>query len=336
MSKRLIRRPHFDIVEYHGMVTVSEKMIALFEALNRVARTESAILVRGQSGTGKELVARAIHKLSKRSQGPFQAINCATLAPELMASELFGHARGAFTGAVNQHHGLFSVADQGSLFLDEIAELSLNIQARLLRVIQEKSFFPVGSTKLKKVDVRIISATHKALRNEVSIGNFREDLMYRIRVVPIFLPRLSERGRDIEVILWRFIEEFNQVSDRFIDSLEVDVLDAMNSYEWPGNVRELRNNVEHAFAVGEGPVLKLSDLMPELRGESYDWGAEKKISYLSQDHEKVDSRSYLNVREKERIIGALDRARGNRQKAAEILGMSRSTLWRKIREFGLH
>lgn len=332
MAKKLLQRPNFDLVEFYGMVTVSSKMLSLFETLRRIAQTDSAILVRGQSGTGKELVANAVHKLSRRSAGPFCAINCATLAPELMASELFGHAKGAFTGAVSNHHGLFAAANKGTLFLDEIAELSLPVQSRLLRVIQEKSFLPLGSTQVKNVDVRIISATHKALRKAVQEGSFREDLMYRIRVVPVFLPPLSARGRDIEVLLWRFIDEFNTVSRRKIDTVESSVMEAVNDYSWPGNVRELRNNVEYAFAIGEGPCLTLNDLMPEIRGETFEPDLSKDDNYLFN---RKDNLSFWQRQQLSEILKALEQSSGNRKKAADLLGMSRSTLWRKLKELGL-
>lgn len=308
-------------VNFHGMVTASNRMKEVFRLIERVARSESAVLVRGDSGTGKELVAQAIHALSPRQSYPFHAINCAVLAPELMASELFGHARGAFTGAVTEHKGLFNASHQGSLFLDEIAELPLSVQARLLRVLQEKSFFPVGSTKQVSVDVRMIAATHKALRTEVQEGRFREDLMYRVRVVPIFLPKLSQRDGDVSYLAWRFIDEFNLQGFRKVEQIAEDAYDALMSYSWPGNIRELRNNIEHAFVIGEGATISLSDLPPELRGQ--------------EPLPKSSNEETLKEKERSRIVFALEKASGKRAVAAAALGMSRGTLWRKLKEHGL-
>lgn len=298
------------------MFSAAPSMHELFDVIQRVARTDSTVLVRGETGTGKELVARALHDCSNRAKQPFRAINCATLTPELLASELFGHVRGAFTGASRDHDGLFAQADHGTIFLDEIAELPLPLQSQLLRVLQERNFVPVGGTKPQSVDVRMVAATNKALRIEVAEKRFREDLMYRVRVVPIFLPPLVDREGDAGALLWRFIAEFNKRGPRRIESIADDALAAIDSYMWPGNVRELHNVVEYAFALGVGPVLKRSELPPELRGEA-----------------PVARRSPGSQRE--RIQLALRDAQGRRAQAAEALGMSRSTLWRKMKELGL-
>ena len=315
--------PKAKVHTFQGMISTSAKMVRFFETVKRVAQTDSAILIRGQSGTGKELVARAIHNLSPRSAKTFNAVNCAVLTPELATSELFGHIKGSFTGAVSDHQGYFEDSHKGTLFLDEVAELPLQAQSRLLRVIQEKTMTRLGSTKARSVDVRILSATHKALRQETRLGQFREDLMYRLRVVPIYLPRLVERGRDIEVLAWRFIDEFNQRATRQVKALSQDARDALLNYEWPGNVRELRNNIENAFAVGIGDVLQLEDLTPELRGEEpFAPGSQE----LTLDYSKA---------ERNRIVAALNAAEGNKGAAADALGMSRSTLWRKMKTMGL-
>lgn len=292
-------------------------MRAFFEVLTRAATSEAPILVRGESGTGKELVARAVHDLSERASGPFRAINCATLTPELLASEFFGHVRGAFTGAVRDRKGLFALADQGTVFLDEIAEIPLELQARLLRVVQEQSFVPVGGTDPVNVDVRIVSATHRALREEVAAKRFREDLMYRIRVVPLFLPRLADRDGDVAALLWTFIDEFNARGRRQVTEISEAAKDLLCRYPWPGNIRELRNVLEYAFAIGQGPVLTPVDLTPEIRGEpSPGQGAPQTALELERDM----------------LLEALRGARGNKGKAADLMGISRSTLWRKLRE----
>ena len=304
------------------MATVAPSMFSLFELIKRVARTDSSVLIRGETGTGKELAAAAVHGLGHRASGPFRAVNCATFTAELLASELFGHVRGSFTGAVSDRPGLFALADQGTVFLDEVAELPLGLQARLLRVVQERSFVPVGGTDSRSVDVRILAATNKSLRREVTEGRFREDLMYRLRVVPLFLPRLAEREGDVEALFWRFIDEFNSSrGNRNIMSISVEVRDAILDYDWPGNVRELRNQVEYAFAIGDGPVFNITDLTPELRGEG---PAASPGEMTSEDLER------------KQILAALEAAGGRKAKAAEILKMSRSTLWRKIRELHIH
>lgn len=309
------------IVEFQGIVTASMAMKNLFEIVKRVARTESAVLIRGQTGTGKELMARAIHNLSPRSKRVFNALNCATLSSDLMLSELFGHVKGAFTGAVAEHKGLFEASDQGSIFLDEIAEMPLEVQSRLLRVLQEKTFTKVGSTRSQRVDVRIISATNQALRALVKEGTFREDLMYRVRVVPLFLPPLTERGTDVDILTDRFIHEFNQQGFRSVEKVDPPALAALREYSWPGNIRELHNNIEYAFSIGEGPVLKLKELTPELQG-------------IEPEQSKGQPESYADS-ERKKMIAALEAAHGSRGKAAVSMGMSRSTFWRKAREYSL-
>jgi two-component system, NtrC family, response regulator AtoC len=306
---------------FHGIVSAAPEMFDLFELIRRVGRTDATILVRGETGTGKELVARAIHELGTRSKGPYQTVNCATLSPELLASELFGHVKGAFTGAVRDREGLFKLADRGTLFLDEISEIPLDIQARLLRILQEQTFTPLGGTVAEKVDVRVVSATHRSLRREVEEGRFREDLMYRVRVVPLFLPPLRERTGDVGALTHHFVAQFNDRGIRHVESLTPNAWDALLSHNWPGNVRELRNVIEYAFAVGEGPKIHLSHLPPELRGEAPPSGPPRKQS--------------LQDMERDRIIQALRRTNGRKSQAATALGMSRSTLWRKMREHGL-
>jgi two-component system response regulator AtoC len=242
--QRMVRPPAEAPRVVHGMVTVAPEMDVFFERLRRAARTHATVLVRGESGTGKELVAQALHRQSPRAQMPFRAINCATLDRELLTSELFGHVRGSFTGAIRDRTGLLQLASGGTLFLDEVAEMPLDVQARLLRVIQEKRFTPLGGSETLTADVRIVSATHRALRREVEQRRFREDLMYRLRVVVLYLPRLAERTGDIEALTWHFVREFNAQGYRTVRGITREALDRMLSYPWPGNVRELRNNLE--------------------------------------------------------------------------------------------
>ncbi|EDM80509.1 sigma-54 dependent transcriptional regulator [Plesiocystis pacifica SIR-1] len=329
-----------EVEDFHGIVTVSPQMRAFFELMRRAARSDASILIRGETGTGKELVAAAIHRLSRRRNQAFQAINCATLTPELAASELFGHVRGAFTGAIRDRRGVLALADGGTVFLDEVAELSLDIQARMLRVLQERTFVPVGGTDPVSVDLRLLAATNKSLREELEAGRFREDLMYRIRIVPLFLPPLVERDGDIEALTWHFIGVFNEQARagdepgesgepddlpprRRVEAIAPDAHARMLAYPWPGNVRELRNVLEYAFAIGEGPVLTLDELPPELRGEPPPRSSRASHGMSPEDEEKA------------RILEALSIAGGLKSQAAELLGISRTTLWRKMRELGL-
>jgi two-component system response regulator AtoC len=314
--KRSSREP----LSYEGILTVAPEMRAFFTRLERAARSEASILIRGETGTGKELVARAIHRLSDR-RGEFHALNCATLTGEMMASELFGHVKGAFTGAYRDRPGMFRLADKGTLFLDEVAEMPLDIQARTLRVLQEQRFIPLGGTDRVSVDVRIVSATHTALREAVEERRFREDLMYRIRVIPLYLPALAERTGDVEALTWAFLDKLaEQRPERKVAALASDARDALLDYAWPGNVRELQNAVEHAFVMGEGPVMHLEDLPPELLGE----GPRVSRGGGRETGPEEDERA--------RILRALRVTSGKRGDAAERLGMSRSTLWRKMRE----
>ena len=313
-----------DAVQVHGIWTQDPVMKRLLRDIRRVARRDVTVLVRGETGTGKELVARAIHRESPRSSGPFVAINCAALPPQLLESELFGHVRGAFTGAVKDAPGQFRVADGGTIFLDEIGELSLDLQAKLLRVLQEKSVIPVGGRAPVPVDVRIVSATHRSLRSAVESGEFRADLMYRIRVVPLFLPPLRDRRRDIMLLVDKFIESQRGRGERELRGVSPGGRLALEQYDWPGNVRELQNVIEYAFAMGEGPVLTESDLPAELLGE-------EPGPRLANRSDRTNTASA----EAERIAMALERAAGHRGRAAQSLGMSRATLWRKMKQHGL-
>ncbi len=307
---------------FHGLVTRSPALRQVFTIIANVAETEATALVRGESGTGKELVARAIHDLSHRKDAPFLAVNCAALTATLLESELFGHVRGAFTGAVRDHTGLFKRADRGTVFLDEVAELPLDLQAKLLRVLQERSFYPVGGDRAVSVDVRIVAATHRSLREEVKAGRFREDLMYRLRVVPIFLPALRERREDVSLLLWEFIERHNAHGPRRIERIAPEAMRVLLDHPWPGNVRELKNVVEYAFAVGRGAELRLSELPPEFR-EPYTPAPPRRDVRLAPEHEA------------QRIRRALQDSGGAIDQAARLAGMSRATFWRKRKRLGL-
>lgn len=318
---RRVADPNAELQDFHGLLTVAPEMLRLFETVRRVARTDTSVLVRGETGTGKELIARAMHDCSARAGKPFRALNCATLTPELLSSELFGHVKGAYTGAIRDRKGLFELADGGTVFLDEVAELPLDLQARLLRVLQERTFVPLGGSEAVHVDVRVVSATNQSLRDAVDQRRFRADLMYRLRVVPIFLPRLVERTGDVEALAWHFVRQFNEQGLRHVEYFAEDAIEAMLSYDWPGNIRELRNVVEYAFAVGDGDTITCDELTPEIRGEQPPTSG-------SEPRTAADL-------ERKQLIEALAASRGRRSEAAERLGISRTTLWRKLREHGI-
>jgi len=314
-------------VLFHQMWTADPAMKRVFRIVERVALTDTSILVRGETGAGKELVAAALHDLSPRKAGPFRAINCAAVPAALLESELFGHVRGAFTGAVRDNPGHFRQADKGTLFLDEVAELPLELQAKLLRVLESRAVLPVGGREPIPIDVRIVAATHRALRREVEAGRFRADLMYRLRVIPIFLPPLRSRGEDVVLLAERFIDEMSPRAARKILRIAPSAKDALLRYDWPGNVRELRNALEYAFAIGEGPVLVEADLPPELIDPTQA-GEPPPANVPPRIDEALGP-------EAAKIVRALERAGQNRERAAQILGISRVTLWRRLRDLGL-
>lgn len=311
------------ITESHGILTASASMRSLLRQIEKVAPSDASVVVRGETGSGKELVARALHEMSPRRSRPFAAINCAALPAQLLESELFGHVRGAFTGAVRDHLGHFRTADGGTVFLDEVAELPLEVQAKLLRVTQDGSVLPVGGTTPVPVNVRLISATHRSLRQAVNEGKFRADLMFRLRVVPLFLPPLRDRPDDIAPLVDKFVSALNDRGKaRKVERISEGALRVLRRHTWPGNVRELQNVLEYAFLLGEGPNLSEGELPEEVRSSG-----------------QVDGQSSLSSTslpaEARRIVRALERSAGNRGQAAQSLGISRSTLWRRMRDLGI-
>ena len=302
----------FDGVYHH-----ESPMKDIIEQLKLVSDTDAKVLILGESGVGKELIARAIHKNSKRATAPFVAVNSGAINENLIESELFGHVKGAFTGAISDRPGKFEEADGGTLFLDEIAELPLNCQVSLLRVLQEKTIERVGSNKKIKVDVRIITATNKNLRTLLEEGTFREDLYYRINVFPIYIPPLRERKKDIDVLVDYFIRKYAKKYDKIIKNKTDNFMNKLYNYAFPGNVRELENIMERAIIIARQGVLD-EDLLPELNYNNINTGADE-----------------LNIweNEKQLIIEALKKAEGNKSEAARILGISRKSLYNKIEEF---
>lgn len=318
---------------FHGMWTRSQRMVDLFQIIQRVAENDVTVLVRGESGTGKENVARAIHQMSRRADKSFIAVNCAALTPTLLESEMFGHVRGAFTGAVRDRAGLFEQANGGTILLDEVAELSLELQAKLLRVLQERCFTPVGGTVSKNVDVRVISATHQSLRQAVAEGRFREDLMFRLRVVPLWIPPLRERREDLELLMSLFLHQARKIGRHRFTRIHPSAMQALLDHTWPGNVRELQNVLEYASAVGTGDLLMLAFLPPEFR-EPRATLFDSQLPPVTTQRQMSRNSSPLSS-EKERILQALAETNYKKGDAAKLLGIHRTSLWRKMKAYGL-
>ncbi len=313
---------------FQGIVGTSPAMQRVFEVLRNVAGTSATVLILGESGTGKELVAQALHQNSRRPTGPFLAINCAALSEGVLESELFGHEKGSFTGAMRTHKGKFEAADGGTLFLDEVGDMPLELQAKLLRVIEARQVYRVGSNQPVRVDVRLVAATHRDLRALVKEGRFRDDLFFRLNVVTLSLPPLRERREDIPVLAGAFLREFREIHGKAVEGFSQAVLDALRSHPWPGNVRELRNAVESMVVVARGPLLDLDALPPGIGPGGPP--VERRIS-------PATALAGLTLQQAEEVLvrGALEAQAGNRERAAQVLGISERTLYRKIKEYGL-
>ena len=314
----------------NNIIGESEKMLSLFEMIEKVATSDSTVLIQGESGTGKELVARAIHDLSNRADKNFVALNCAAIPDELLESELFGHVKGSFTGAVASRIGRFEMADKGTLFLDEIGDMKANLQVKLLRVLQSRELEPVGSTRSKKVDVRIIAATNQNLDQMVASKEFREDLYYRLSVIPITLPPLRERGTDIPLLLNSFLEKFNRSKQRKVQGFDKQVMEVLSSYDWPGNVRELENLVERLVIIKGTGVISIHDLPEKYRGERTYAAAPGEHLTLPDDGFCLNSA--VEEFENRLILQALEKSGGNKKEAAELLNLKRTTLIEKLKK----
>ena len=308
----------------------SPAMQEIFEIVQQVAPARASVLVLGESGTGKELIAKAIHNLSPRAKQPLVTVHCAALSPTLLESELFGHEKGAFTGAHERRIGRFEQANGGTLFLDEIGEIDPAIQVKLLRFLGERTFERVGSNNTLTSDVRLIAATNLDLEEEVGKGNFREDLFFRLRVVEMRLPPLRERGTDTILMAKAFLKEFAKENDKPIEDLHPDAVEALMNHPWPGNVRELRTALEHAVVLCRGNSITLRDLPPSVRGEPAGSPRAAARDLLGKKNVTMEDA------EKAVIIRALKECNGNRTQAAEKIGMSRRTLHRKLHTYNLH
>jgi transcriptional regulator with PAS, ATPase and Fis domain len=295
--------------------------------VKKVAVTDATILIMGESGTGKELVARAIHSASPRSDRPFIPVNCGAIPAELLESEMFGHERGAFTGAIGQRAGMFQLANGGTIFLDEVGEMNPTLQVKLLRVLQDREVRPVGADRVMKVDVRVIAASNKELAAEVEAGNFREDLFYRLQVIPIVMPPLRERRSDIPLLVRHFLEKHNRKRPGRPAEIAEEAMVHLWEYDWPGNVRELENLLERLVILSEDGRIDVDHLPPSIRS----FISEKKIPRPTLGEEGLDLNSAVEEFENRLIEEALRRTKGNKQAAARLLGLKRTTLVAKLR-----
>ena len=313
--------------QFHNIIGKSHAMREVFQALRMAAKSDASVLLQGESGTGKELAAGAIHYNSDRSKGPLVVVNCSALSESLLESELFGHVRGAFTGAHRDRVGRFEEAHGGTILLDEIGEVSPLIQLKLLRVLQERQIERVGETSSRHLDIRVIAATHKELYSLVREGNFREDLFYRLKVFPVFLPPLRSRREDIPLLVRHFIDSFNTKTGKGISGLSHDAMQLMMDYNWPGNVRELENAIEHAFVLCETEWIDVFDLPVEIRQMELDaLSANPPHSGVAHKYKKLT---------RESLMALLHECAWNKAEAARRLGKSRTSVWKYMKKFDI-
>ena len=308
---------------FEDIISKNHQMLNIFDTLPIIAQSDSSVLIQGASGSGKELLARAVHSLSNRKKGPFVAVNCGALPDTLIESELFGYLKGAFTDARKDKPGRFALAKGGSIFLDEVESLPLSTQVKLLRVLQEKEFEPLGATVPVKADVRVIAATKENLVKLIKKGTFRDDLYYRLNVVKIELPLLVKKRDDIPILINHFIDKFNKRMGKSIQDISKDVMNILMQYDYPGNVRELENIIEHACVMCQGTRIRKVHLPPELNPKSE----------IVVDEE--DTRPAIQSFERQLILETLEKNNGNKVLSAKELGLHRSTLWRKMNKYGL-
>lgn len=334
-----------------GIIGGSPAMDAVYRLTRKVARTNASVLILGETGSGKELIATSIHRLSNRSQGPFVRVNCGALSESLLESELFGHVRGAFTGAVNNRTGRFEAAHTGTIFLDEINSTSLLLQVKLLRVLQEREFERVGDTNTIRVDTRVIAASNRNLRDEVESERFREDLYWRLNVVPIVIPPLRQRREDIPALVAHFLSVYSEANNKHVVHIQPEAIEALQDYDWPGNVRELQNYAERAVAMADGDELTL-ELLPDAvlgrperrssrtKGSGGDYDSlvfdvvHTGITTSPADETKLYER-VVNRVERELIVQVMQACGGVQTKAATKLGINRNTLRNKLQEYNL-
>lgn len=321
---------------FHNIVGKSKKMQEIYRIIAKVATTDSTVLIYGQSGTGKELIARAIHFNSPRRDKQFVPVDCAVLSENLLESELFGHVRGSFTGAVTTKPGLFEVADGGTVFLDEVGNISMAIQAKLLRVLQEREFIPVGGTKAKKVDIRLIAATNKELEKMIKEETFREDLYYRLNIVPIYLPPLKERQEDIPLLAMHFLKKYAEEMGKGLKGFTPEAMEKLMKYPWPGNVRELENMIERTVVMIEDEMVRVEHLILPGQREKESW--EDHIPMRSEELKELKKQvreKAVEEIEKAFVLNALERHNWNVTRAAEDVGMLRPNFQALMRKYNL-
>jgi DNA-binding NtrC family response regulator len=323
LQRRELERELAGNKSFEHIIGKSPAIQKVFDVVRRVAPTKASVLITGESGVGKELIANALHNLSPRKDSPFVKVHCAALAETLLESELFGHEKGSFTGAVARKRGRFELANGGTIFLDEIGEINQSVQIKILRVLQEKKFERVGGEDTLEVDVRVITATNRDLQKEIADGRFREDLFYRLNVVCIDVPPLRERKDDIPLLVASFVKEFADENGKKIEGVDTKARSALFSHEWPGNIRQLRNCVESAVVMASGPVITIDDLPPSIRSG-------EEIPAI-----RIPVGVTMAEAEKQVILQTLSSQNGNKSRTADVLDIGRKTLHRKLGEYGL-
>ena len=320
---------------FQNIVGSSPSMLKLYDMIQRISQTKSNILINGDSGTGKELIARAIHYNGPLKDKPFVTVNCGAIPENLLESEMFGHKKGSFTGAIADKKGLFEVADTGTIFLDEVGDLPLSIQVKLLRAIQERTFRRVGSTQDVHVDVRVICATNRNLDQEVKKGHFREDLFYRLNVIQITAPPLRERKEDIPTLALHFSEKYSKELGKDIKKISKEAMDVLLAYNFPGNVRELENFIERAVALEEGPAILKESLPPQVQNARESGSALMDISTIKLGEDKINLEKIVDAIEKDLLTRALSKTNGIKKKAAQMLGISFRSMRYRLEKHGL-
>ncbi len=318
----MIKRRLKERYRYNELVGVSPKMQEIYEIIDRISINAPTVLIQGESGTGKEVVARVIHQNSDCKDKPFIPVNCGAMVEGLLETELFGHVKGSFTGAIRDKEGLFKAAEGGTIFLDEIAELTPHLQVKLLRVLQDKKVRPVGDTVETNVEVRVIAATNRNLEEAIKSGAMRKDLFYRLNVVSIKMPPLRERKEDVPLFINYFLNKFNEFNTRKVENISPEAMDAMLNYHWPGNVRQLENAIERAFVLGLGDIIEITDLPSELR----------ELGEIT-----VKKGTTFNLRGNEIVLikEAMNKTAGKKAEAADLLGINITTLYRKIKKYDI-
>lgn len=317
----------------NGIIGQSDEMTRVFDLIERVAPSDTTVLITGETGTGKGLAARAIHRHSGRNAHPFVSINCGAIPENLLESELFGHVKGAFTGAVASKTGKFEQADNGTIFLDEIGDMSPDLQVKILRVLEENEFEPVGGSRTVKVNIRVIAATHRDLEDRVEKGEFREDLYYRLYVIPITMPALKHRSADIPLLAGHFLHRFNEKNRLHIPGFSDDAMGAMKHYGWPGNVRELKNLVERLVVLKQDGMIEAFDLPPKLRAAAREPSPGLPVVELTD--EGLSLNTAISEFEKALILQSLEKSNWVKKRAAKLLNLKRTTLVEKIKRYEL-